>query len=62
MWKGKKKIISSNNCNHIFPTAITFNNETITNPNDTDNALNNSFANIAIDIQSSIQSIRYNSN
>ena len=41
VWKGIKKIISSNNSNHIFPTAIIVNNETITNPSDITNALNN---------------------
>ena len=28
MWRGIKKIISSNNLNHIFPTTITVNKET----------------------------------
>ena len=55
MWRGIKKIISSNNSNHIFPTAITVNNETITNPSDIDNAFNNYFAKVVIDIQSSIR-------
>ena len=55
MWKGIKKIISSNNSNHIFPTAITVNNETITNPTGIANAFNNHFAKAAIDIQSSIR-------
>ena len=32
MWKRIKKMKSSNNCNHIFPTAITVNNETTSNP------------------------------
>ena len=50
--KGIKKIISSNNSNHIFPTAITVNNET--NPPDIANAFNNYFAKVAIDIQFSI--------
>ena len=54
MWKGIKKI-SSNNSNHIFPTAITVNNEIITNPPDMANAFNNYFAKGAIDIQSSIR-------
>ena len=34
MWREIKKIISSNNSNHTFPTAITVINETITNPFD----------------------------
>ena len=55
MWRGIKKTISSNNSNHIFPTAITVNNETITNPSDITNAFNNYFAKVAIDIQSSIR-------
>ena len=55
MWRGIKKIISSNNSNHIFPTAITVNNETITNPSDIANAFNNYFGKVAIDIQSSIR-------
>ena len=55
MWRGIKKIISSNNSNHIFLTAITVNNETITNPSDIANAFNNYFATVAIDIQSSIR-------
>ena len=55
IWKGIKKIISSNNSNHIFPTAITVNNEKITNPSDIASALNNYFAKFAIDIQSSIR-------
>ena len=53
MWRGIKKIISSNNSNHNFPTAITIDNETITNPSDIANAFNNYFAKVAIDIQSS---------
>ena len=48
MWKGIKKIISSNNSNHIS-------SETITNPSNTANALNNYFAKVAIDIQSYIR-------
>ena len=55
MWKGIKKIISSNNSNHIFPTAITVNNETMTNPSDIADVFNNYFAKVAIDIQSSIR-------
>ena len=55
MWRGIKKIISSNNSSHTFPTAITVNNETITNPSDIANAFNNYFAKVAINIQSSIR-------
>ena len=55
MWRGITKIISSNNSNHIFPTTITVNNETITNLSDIANAFNNYFAKAAIDIQSSIK-------
>ena len=55
MWKEIKKIISSNNSNHIFPTAITVNNKTSTNPTDIANAFNNYFAKNAIYIQSSIR-------
>ena len=55
MWRGIKKIISSNNSNHTFPTALTANNETITNPSDITNAINNYFAKVAINIQSSIR-------
>ena len=55
MWRGIKKIISSNNSNHTFPTAITVCNETITNPSDIANAFNNYFAKFAINIQSSIR-------
>ena len=55
MWRGIKKIISSNNSNHTFPTAITVNNEAITNPSDIANTFNNYFAKVAIDIQSSIR-------
>ena len=55
MWKGIKKIISSNNSNHIFPTAITVSNKTINNPSDIANAFNNYFAKVAVDIQSSIR-------
>ena len=54
MWRGIKKIISSNNSNHTFPTAIIVNNEAITNPSDIANTFNNYFAKVAIDIQSSI--------
>ena len=54
MWKGIKKIISPNNSNHVFPISITVNNETIINPLDIANALNNYFAKV-IDIQSSIR-------
>ena len=46
---------SSNNSNYTFPTAITVNNETITNPFDITNHFNNYFAKVAIDIQSSIR-------
>ena len=55
MWRGIKKIISSSNPNYTFPTAITVNNETITNPSDIANAFNNYFAKVAINIQSSIR-------
>ena len=55
MWRGIKKIISSNNFNHIFPTAVTVNNQTVTNPSDIANAFNNYFAKVGIDIQSSIR-------
>ena len=55
MWKGIKKIISSNNSNHISPAAIIVNNETITNKSDIANAFNNYFAKVAIYIQSSIR-------
>ena len=55
MWKEIKKIISSNNSNHIFPNAITVNNKTITNQSDIANAFNYIFAKVAIDIQSSIR-------
>ena len=51
MRKAIKKIISSNNSNLIFPTAITVNNETTTNPCDIANAFNNYFAKVTIDIQ-----------
>ena len=50
MWRGIKKIISSNNSNHIFLTAITVNKETITNPSDIWH-----FDKVAIDIQFSIR-------
>ena len=53
--EGNKEIISSNNSNYNCPTAITVNNETITNPSDITNAFNNYFAKVAIDIQSSIR-------
>ena len=49
MWRGRKKIISSDNSNHIFPTAITVNKETITNSSDIWH-----FDKVAIDIQFSI--------
>ena len=70
MWKGIKKIISSNNFKHIFPTAITVIKETVTNPPDIANAFNNHFAKVPIDTQSSIRLpptpkyriIHYNSN
>ena len=55
MWRGIKKIISSNNSNHNFPTAISVNYETITNPSDIANAFNNYFAKVALNIQSSIR-------
>ena len=51
MWKGTKKVISSNNSSHNFPIAITVNNETITNPSDIANTFNNYIAKVAIDIQ-----------
>ena len=47
MWRGIKKIISSNNSNYIFPTAITVNKETITNPSDIANTFNNYSAKVA---------------
>ena len=55
MWGGIKKIISSNNSNHTFPTAIIVNNETITNPSNIANVFNNYFVKVAIGIQSSIR-------
>ena len=55
MWRGIKKLISSNNSNHTFPTSVTVNNETITNPSDIASAFNNYFAKVAINIQSSIR-------
>ena len=55
MWRGIKKIISWNNSNHIFSTAITVDKKTITKPSDIGNAFNNYFAKVAIDIQSSIK-------
>ena len=55
MGKGIKKIIFSNNSNHIFPAAVTVNNETITNPSDIANGFNNYFAKVVVDIQSSIR-------
>ena len=55
MWRGIKKITPSNNSNHIFPTTITVNSETVTNPSDIANAFNNYFAKVAINIQSSIR-------
>ena len=55
MWRGIKKIISSNNSNHTFPTAITVNNEIITNPSDIANSFNNYFVKVAINIQSPIR-------
>ena len=54
MWRGITNIISSNNSNHTFATAITVNNETITNPSDIANAFNKYFAKVAINIQTSI--------
>ena len=52
MRRGIKKIISSNNSNHIFPAAITVYSETITNPSDIVNAFNAFyFAKVDIDIQ-----------
>ena len=55
MWREIKEIIYSKNCSHIFPTAITVNKETITNPSDIANDFNNCFAKVAIDIPSSIR-------
>ena len=54
MCRGIKKIISSSNSNHIFPTAITVNNETITHPSEMTNAFNNCFPKVGVDMQSSI--------
>ena len=51
----KIRKICLNNSNHIFPTAITVNKETIINPCDIANDFNKYFAKIAIDIQSSIR-------
>ena len=48
-------MISSNNSNHTFSTAVTVNNGKITNPSAIANALNNYFAKVAIGIQSSIR-------
>ena len=55
MWGGIKKIISSSNSDHTFPTAIIVNNETITNPSNIANVFNNYFVKVAIGIQSSIR-------
>ena len=60
MLKGIKKIIPSYNSNHTFPSTITINNETITNLSDIANALNNYFAKVAVDMQSSIRFCRTN--
>ena len=54
MWKEIKKITSSNNSNHVFPAAITVNKEAITNPSEINNAFNNYFRKVSIDIQPSI--------
>ena len=55
MCRGIKKIISSNNSNHILPTTITVNKEIITNLSDIANAFNNYFAKGVIDIPSCIR-------
>ena len=56
MWKGMKKIISSNDFNHTLPTAIPMNNETITNPSDVSNGFNNYWLQLLLtDVQSSIR-------
>lgn len=34
IWKEIKETICTNNSNHTFPTALTVNDETITNPSD----------------------------
>ena len=60
MLKGINKIIPSYNSNHTFPSTITINNETITNLSDIANALNNYFAKVAVDMQSSIRFCRTN--
>ena len=52
-------MISSNNSNHTFPTAITVNNEAITKT-EIANAFNNYFAKVATDIQSFIRFSRKN--
>ena len=52
MWERIKKIISSNDSNHTFPSA---NNEASTNPTPTANVFNSYFAKYAIDVQSSIR-------
>ena len=50
MWRGIKKVISSNNSSHHFPTAITVNKETTTNPPVIANAFNSHFAKVALGI------------
>ena len=55
MWKGIEILISSNNSNHTFSTAITVDNKTNSNPSDITNAFNNYFAKAAVDIQSFIR-------
>ena len=60
MWKEIKKIISLNNSNHTFPTAIMVNNETLIMKSLIHRTLlmpsiNNLFAKVAIDIQSYIR-------
>ena len=54
MWKAIKKMISSNNSNHVFPTAITVNNKIVTNPSDIF-VFSNYFAKVAVDIKSSVR-------
>ena len=55
MLKGIKKIVFSNNSNHLFPTAITVNNGAITNGSDIASAFSTYFAKVGIDTQSFIR-------
>ena len=58
IWKGIKRIISLKDSTSAVPSTIIENNISLTNPEDTADAFNNYFSNMATGIKSSIKHSR----